>query len=224
MQQVEGIKFPSFPGFNLNEATDVLLKRDFDHHRLMGTSHPFLEKNGLGHLVPFNDERFELWTQSLHFGAEGRFNTVHAASNLKVGGGLDDVWLNTKTNQVHVVDYKSTSQKTDGRPITLEGEWKAAYKRQMDFYVWVMSRLSLDVSSIGYFLYVDGDRFKDQIFLGEDEANMSFKVTLIAYETDISWVERTLVAIRKTLHKKQRPLHHPACEHGGFIDAARPNL
>ena len=57
----------------------------------MGTSHPFLEKNGLGHLVPFNDERFELWTQSLHFGAEGRFNTVHDASNLKVGGGLDDV-------------------------------------------------------------------------------------------------------------------------------------
>ena len=30
MQQVEGIKFPSIPGFNLNEATDVLLKRDFD--------------------------------------------------------------------------------------------------------------------------------------------------------------------------------------------------
>ena len=31
---------------------------------------------------------------------------------------------------------------------------------------------------------------------------MSFKVTLIAYETDISWVERTLVSIRNTLHKK----------------------
>ena len=93
----------------------------------------------------------------------------------------------------------------------------------MDFYVWVMSRLGLDVSSIGYFLYVDGDRFKDKIFLGENEANMSFKVTLIAYETDISWVERTLVSIRNTLHKKRRPPHHPACELGSFIEAARPN-
>ena len=26
MQQVEGIVFPSIPGFNINEATDVLLK------------------------------------------------------------------------------------------------------------------------------------------------------------------------------------------------------
>ena len=52
---------------------------------------------------------------------------------------------------------------------------------------------------------------------------MSFEVTLIAYETDISWVERTLVSIRNTLHKKRRPPHHPACEHGSFIEAARPN-
>ena len=31
LQQVEGVVYPSFPGFNLNEATDVLLKRDFDN-------------------------------------------------------------------------------------------------------------------------------------------------------------------------------------------------
>ena len=33
MEQVEGIKFPSIPGFNINEATDILLKRDFDKYR-----------------------------------------------------------------------------------------------------------------------------------------------------------------------------------------------
>ena len=27
LEQVKGIKFPSMPGFNINEATDVLLKR-----------------------------------------------------------------------------------------------------------------------------------------------------------------------------------------------------
>ena len=29
------------------------------------------------------------------------------------------MFLNTKTNQLHIVDYKSTSQKTEGREITL---------------------------------------------------------------------------------------------------------
>ena len=46
MQQVEGIKFPSIPGFNLNEATDVLLKRDFDLFRGKNTTHPFLINQG----------------------------------------------------------------------------------------------------------------------------------------------------------------------------------
>ena len=34
------------------------------------------------------------------------------------------MFLNTKTNQLHIVDYKSTSQKTEGREITLNGSWK----------------------------------------------------------------------------------------------------
>ena len=121
LQQVKGVKFPSIPGFNINEATDVLLKRDFDEYREAATSHPFLIDRGLEHLVPFADDRFELWTQSLHFGAEGRFHSIHEETNLKVGGGLDDVWLNTKTGQVHLVDYKSTSQKSAGKEITLDG-------------------------------------------------------------------------------------------------------
>ena len=29
MQQVEKIDFPSIPGFNINEATDILLKKDY---------------------------------------------------------------------------------------------------------------------------------------------------------------------------------------------------
>ena len=33
MQQIEGIKFPDTPGFKINEATDVLLKKHFDKYR-----------------------------------------------------------------------------------------------------------------------------------------------------------------------------------------------
>ena len=217
LQQVKGVKFPSIPGFNINEATDVLLKRDFDEHRVAGTSHPFLIDRGLEHLVPFADDRFELWTQSLHFGAEGRFHSIHEETNLKVGGGLDDVWLNTKTGQVHLVDYKSTSQKSAGKEITLDGKWKGSYKRQMDFYIWIMRRLGIETSDVGYFLYCDGDRFTKERFLGQKLATMQFKMTLIEYESDISWIEPTLQKIKKILDSKDQPNHSEDCDYGAFI-------
>ena len=49
LEQVVGINFPSIPGFNINEATDVLLKRDFDKCREQGITHPYLEEQGHGH-------------------------------------------------------------------------------------------------------------------------------------------------------------------------------
>ena len=124
LQQVKKVTFPSIPGFNINEATDVLLKRDFDECRAKGASHPFLKAQGYGHLIPFDHEDFDLWTQSLHFGAKGRFHTIHEETNLKIGGGIDDVWLNTNTGKLHIVDYKSTSLKTAGKKITLDEPWK----------------------------------------------------------------------------------------------------
>ena len=90
----------------------------------------------------------------MHFGAEGRMNTVHEESNIKLGGGLDDIWLNTRTNNLHIVDYKSTSQKSPNKEITLNDYWKAGYKRQMDMYVRIMRRKGFSISSIGYFYIV----------------------------------------------------------------------
>ena len=64
-----------------------------------------MERNGLGHLVPFKHEEFESWTKSLQLG----LRTYHEPSNLIIGGGLDDVWHNLETDEIHVVDYKSTA-------------------------------------------------------------------------------------------------------------------
>jgi len=214
--QVKGVKYPSIPGFNINEATDVLLKRDFDKYRGKDTTHPFLINQGLSHLVPFQHEDFEKWTQSLHFGAAGRMHHVHEETNLKVGGGLDDVWLNTKTNKLHIVDYKSTSQKTEGKEITLDDPWKESYKRQMDLYVWIMRKMGFDVDSLGYFLYCDGDRFSDYDFLGEGDASMRFAMSLIPYETSLDWIEPTLKNISDCLLQSDIPKHSEGCEFGAL--------
>ena len=217
LQQVKAVRFPSIPSFLINEATDVLLKRDFDKYREAQTTHPYLQAIGMRHLVPYQHEDFEKWTQSLHFGAEGRMNTIHDESNIKLGGGLDDVWLNTETGKLHIVDYKSTSQKTEGKQITLDDQWKASYKRQMDMYVWIMRRKGFDVSSTGYFLYCDGDRFGEYDFLGTEDAVMHFKMSLIPYETSTNWIEPTLMEIRQCLTQEQIPEHSDVCEFGVFL-------
>lgn len=221
LQQVRGVKFPSMPGFNINEATDVLLKREFAHYRQTQTTHPFLKNLGMDHLVPYRHDDFERWTQSLHFGARGRFNTIHKQTNLKIGGGLDDVWLNTKTGCVHIVDYKSTSQRTPGKQISLEDWWKSSYKRQMDIYIWVMLKLGIKTSATGYFLYCDGDRFTDQMFLGAYDARMQFKVTLLPYDANLSWIEPALFRIKSVLSSKRCPSHGNHCEYGTFIDGVK---
>jgi len=219
LQQVKAVPFPSIPGYNINEATDVLLKRDFDKYRGSPETHPFLKQNGMEHLVPFEHEDFEKWTQSMHYGAEGRMHTVHEESNIKLGGGLDDIWLNTKTDELHIVDYKSTSQKSPNKEITLDDYWKAGYKRQMDMYVWVMRRKGFSISSIGYFLYCDGDRFSEYNFLNSENASMQFKMSLIPYRVDTGWIEPTLLSIKECLYYPETPRHAENCEYGKFLRA-----
>ena len=207
MQQVEGVVFPSIPGFNINEATDILLKKDFDFYREKQESHPFLVNKGYSHIIPFQHEEFELWTQSLHFGAKGRMHFDHKNTNLRIGGGLDDVWYNKKTSKLHIVDYKSTSQKKDNGPINLDDQWKSAYKRQMDLYGWIMEKKGFDIDEIGFFLYCDGNRFTNSNFLKKENALMEFKMTLIEYKINTDWIEKALEGIYKTLRLKHRPNH-----------------
>ena len=54
LQQVRSVPFPSIPGFNINEATDILLKRDFDKYRGSETTHPFLKAIGWSTWFPTN--------------------------------------------------------------------------------------------------------------------------------------------------------------------------
>jgi ATP-dependent exoDNAse (exonuclease V) beta subunit len=70
---------------------------------------------------------------SLHYGTnDSYFNATHEPSNIKLGGGVDDVFLNTETDQIHIIDYKSTAQGTQSpkrhekKPVSLDEPWKAS--------------------------------------------------------------------------------------------------
>ena len=226
LDRVKGVKFPSIPGFNINSATDLLLKRDFNRYRERQLSHPFMIRNGLEHLVPFAHEDLERWVNALHFGASlNHFNTIHEETNILFGGGIDDVWRNVETGELHVVDYKSTSQgvmapKKEPKEINLEGRWKQGYKRQIEMYQWILRRKGFQVNDVGYFVYVDGQHYGIDGMLDdtENQANMSFKATLLTYRGDDSWVADALQNIHTVLNQTHCPNHDPDCEHARFFD------
>ena len=222
LERREGIKFPRWPPFNLNSNTDKLLKKDLDRYRGKGP-HPVMTSNGLGHLQPFHHPDMERWQDSLHFGASpSHFNTVHKETNLLFGGGLDDVWINTDTNLLHVVDYKSTSnQSKNPQPPSLKGPWKEGYKRQMEMYQWILRRKGFDVSDVSYFLYVDGLHKDIDGMINSDPAHatMQFATSILEYSGDDAWVEPELFAVKKTLMDGKILVHAKDCEYGNFIES-----
>ena len=231
LEKVKGIKTPSMPGFNLNTNTDTLLKRDFDALRGKGP-HPLMEASGLSHLRPFWHEDIAKWADSMHFGAEGRFHIDHPETNIRFGGGLDDVWENVETGELHIVDYKSTAQLgKESKPLDesfiaapkdpSQRDYKAGYRRQMDMYQWIARRLGFKVSDTGYFVYVDGQHRNEcgMLYQGNPyEAWMRFNVSVIPYEGNDSWVEDALRRAKYLVSEvSDCPEHATNCEHGQYL-------
>ena len=219
------------PSFTINTTTDILLKRDADAVRGK-RSLPLWEAHGLGHMIPFEHEHLAHWTNSLHYGLdETYFNTVHEDTHIKFGGGIDDVFLNTQTNQIHIVDYKSQAQGTrspdkyEPKPSSLDDPWKIGYKRQMDMYVWVARQKGFDVSNTGYFVYVDAQhKGIEGMLIDEDplKAWMLFTASIIPYEADPSLVEPTLIEIKDFLLSQTTcPDHTPKGDNFTGCDVGR---
>ena len=231
LHQIHKVPPPEIPSFTINSTTDILLKRDADTVRGKSAL-PLWEQAGLEHIIPFDHEHLNNWTNSLHYGLnDSYFNTVHKETNIKFGGGLDDVYLNTETDQIHIIDYKSQAQGTrnpdtyEVKPSSLNDPWKIGYKRQMDMYVWVARQKGLNVSNTGYFVYVDAQhKHIEGMLIDRDPsiAWMKFNASIIPYEADTSWVEPTLVEIKNLLMNQSTiPDHTPKGDNFMGCDVGR---
>lgn len=231
LEQIHKVKPPEMPAFTLNTTTDILLKRNSDTVRGK-SSLPLWENAGLGHMIPFDHDDLEKWTNSLHFGLnDSYFNAVHNDTNIKLGGGIDDVFLNTQTDQIHIVDYKSQAQGTrnpdkyEVKPSSIEEPWKISYKRQMDMYVWVARQKGLNVSNTSYFVYVDAQHKDIKEMLDRNNPSiawMKFNASIIPYEADTSWVVPTLIEIKDfLLNQSSIPNHTPKGDNFSGCDLGR---
>ncbi len=196
---------PGFP-FNLNSAVDKLLKKEFDIHRAKNTAHPLMKAYGL-EAVPYSHEKMDEWRDSLRRG----IRYLHEPTNLLITGGVDDIWINT-AGELIIVDYKATSKDTE---VNLDADWQIGYKRQMEVYQWLFRKNGFRVNETGYFVYCNGDADKEAF-----DAKLEFKIKLLPYKGDDSWVEQTILAAHRCLTGKMVPKSSQNCDFCRYREAA----
>lgn len=197
---------PGFP-FALNSAVDKLLKLEFDAHRLNGTKHPLIEKYGVD-AKPIPHEQLDDWRQNF---VGVRY--LHKPTNLTIFGAIDDLWQNSNGEYI-VVDYKSTSK---AEAITvLDKDWQDGYKRQMEVYQWLLRQNGYKVSNTGYFVYCNGNTDKKAF-----DAKLEFNITLIPYEGNDSWIEKTITDIHLCLGSDVIPQANEDCDYCSYHNAVK---
>jgi len=210
-----GTNKPSGYPFTLNCAVDTLLKRECDDCREKQTPHPICLENNVN-LVPFHHidsdstkspkpEIIDRWRNSLGAGLQHQV----LGTNLTFFGGVDDVWIDLKTDILYVVDYKATSKKDE---VNIDAEWQNGYKRQMEMYQYLLRKQvdskgkKFTVSNTAYFVYCNGDSSAPSF-----DNKISFKTSLIPYEGDDSWVEGDVIKADKCLKSAKMPQSSLAC-------------
>ncbi len=197
---------PGYP-FNLNNAVDELLKKEFDIHRANGTQHPLAKAYGV-QAVPFAHEKLNEWRDALRHG----ISYHHPSTGLLVRGGIDDVWKDD-TGALIIVDYKATSK--NERIEVLDQEWHIGYKRQMEVYQWLFRQNGFQVNDTGYFVYANASKDREAF-----DGKLEFEVTLVPYVGNPSWVEGTLTAIKQCLDSDVAPGPALDCDYCRYREAA----
>ncbi|MEK7664492.1 MAG: PD-(D/E)XK nuclease family protein [Patescibacteria group bacterium] len=201
-----GISRPDMPGWSLNSAVDALLKNEFDEFRDQKRPHTLMDVYRVD-AIPFWHQNFHIWRDDVNkkVGA----SVLHKKTNLNICGIIDDIWQNNTTKELHIVDYKSTS--TNGE-ISLDGEYKEGYKRQMEVYQWIFRQLGFSISNTGYFVYANGIKSHGKTF----NDKLEFKTSIIPYIGNSSWVEPTILEIKNCLDSDKVPLPKDECKYCAY--------
>jgi CRISPR/Cas system-associated exonuclease Cas4 (RecB family) len=178
------IKRPSGPPFQINKAVDELMKKEFDAYRKKAEPHPLMVENSIN-AVPMQHKDLDNWRHNFT-----GVSTIHKPTNLYIFGAIDDVWIDSD-GKVIVVDYKATAKAGE---VNLDSDWQIAYKRQMEIYQWLLRQNGFDVDNTGYFVYTNGRLDLDGFF-----DRIEFRTKIIPYTGDDSWVDSTIVDMKKCL-------------------------
>ncbi len=199
---------PGYP-FTLNSAVDALLKKEFDSYRDVGKPHPLMIEHAID-AIPFAHLDLEEWRQNFK-----GVQYTHESTNFIITGAIDDLWINP-AGELVVVDYKATST---SKEITLDEEYRKAYKNQMEIYQWLLRQKGFKVSKTGYFVYCNGDSSRDCF-----DRRLEFSISVLPYVGDDSWIEPTLFEIRKCLEVDVIPDPSERCDFCQYWAAVKKHV
>ncbi len=203
LDQRSKVKRPSGPPFSLNVAVDHLLKNEFDRSRGRGVPERLARENLS--FVPTKHPSLERWRENFK-------GDTRLYKGIEFFGAIDDLW-HDMFGVHYVVDYKATSKADE---VSLDADWQIAYKRQVEFYQWLLRGNSLEVSNQAWFVYANG--IKDD---GPFDDQLVFKTKLISYSGDTSWIEPTLDLLIECLASESPPSASEDCSYCQYVAKRR---
>jgi|TARA_B100000959_G_C14977287_1_gene622023 hypothetical protein len=199
LKEKHNIDPPSMPGHPINSRVDTLLKKEFSYYREKQKPHPIFIENKLN-FVPYNLDKLD----------EYRNRGVFADSTktgFNIYGKLDDLWLNKDTDEIVVLDYKATSNKNNPDYVNSSKEYHKSYRRQLDFYAYLLKLNNYKVFKTGYWLICNARDENQKTF----EGKLNFKITMLSYDLKTDYIEDILVEIEKCLQLQKPPLSGKSC-------------
>lgn len=200
-----GIAPPGPAPYTLNSAVDELLKREFDGFRASHEVPPLLKRAGL-RLYPAQRPELDQWRNNLK-----GVRVLDHATNLIVYGAIDDLWVDD-TSTYYVADYKATAKNGE---VSLDADWQIAYKRQVEFYQWLLRGNGLRVSDEAWFVYANGKRDRPSF-----DGTLLFDISLIPYKGTGDWIAPTLKDIVSLLNEPHPPAQASECDVCAFVAQA----
>ena len=210
LDRVKGLDPPGTPGWSLNETTDLLLKKEFDFCRERQIPHRLFYANELNHLVPFDHPQIDSWRDSLHKGLILRYKD----SNIILTGGIDDIWQDTISNKLIIVDYKSQAKigRVDKQEY-LADPYHQAYMIQMDFYAYLLFGMGFNLSDTAYFLVCNAKRDSDEF-----NKKMNFDEYIIPYKWNIDWIEKKIDEMILLMNDIKIPEPNISCKNCAYAE------
>jgi hypothetical protein len=169
-----------------------------------------LVQNNLSHIIPFQHDNIDQWRDSLHHGLKARFKDT----NIILKGGIDDVWINTNTDELIVADYKSQQSNYGVSQSTyFNSPYKDGYKKQLDFYAYLLKEMGFKVSNDSY-LYICNAINENKGFNGK----MIFDEVLIHYKVDTSYLDNQIQNMIDVLNNTKPPQSNESCENCAYAN------
>lgn len=204
-----GLARPSIPAFTLNSAVDLLLKKEFDLLRKDGQPHELMKQYRID-AVPFQHPELDTWRNNF----KGK-TYHHLPTNLIITGAIDDLWQDSEGNLL-IVEYKATSTQEE---ISLDDKYKQGFKKQIEVYQWIFRQADFLVSDTGYFVYANASKNRPTF-----DGTLEFELSIIPYQGNDSWVEPTVIQIKRCLDSDEIPDPGEECEYCAYRQAVDSTL